>query len=270
MTAPKVNPMPIKSSCDCNRLKMPNGRKMARMVLMAMIGAVIAQAATRSFGVVADAKNSGEKYQIAITPGENAPANPKTSNSISRPLALLICSIKFMEDVCYAPNDPKLSERGGRRDACAAGSAGAGSVTPGAVRCSAWLGVAAVVIGAMEVVAGERTEQASGTAYESGKPSAYHLSERKHIHDRCTCCCTTGRADRPSPEDGMQRHPEVERHKDEEPDNENNRERKKREQKQAEPVLGGFRRVTSKTSQRIPKDVPRQPADECRKSAAAK
>ena len=144
MTAPKVNPMPIKSSCDCNRLKMPNGRKMARMVLMAMIGAVIAQAATRSFGVVADAKNSGEKYQIAITPGENAPANPKTSNSISRPLALLICSIKFMEDVCYAPNDLKLSDRPGWRGPCAAGGEGggqeAGAVTAGPVRCSAWLG----------------------------------------------------------------------------------------------------------------------------------
>ena len=42
------------------------------------------------------------------------------------------------------PNDPKLSDSGGRRGSCAAGLRGAGAVTPGAVRCSAWLGVAAV------------------------------------------------------------------------------------------------------------------------------
>ena len=39
-----------------------------------------------------------------------------------------------------SPNDPKLSDGGGRRDACAAGSSGAGGVTTGAVRWSAWLG----------------------------------------------------------------------------------------------------------------------------------
>ena len=39
------------------------------------------------------------------------------------------------------PNDPKLSDCGGRRGSCAAGLRGAGAVTPGAVRCSAWLGV---------------------------------------------------------------------------------------------------------------------------------
>ena len=44
------------------------------------------------------------------------------------------------------PNDPKLSDCGGRRSLCgkAAGAglrAGAQAVTPGAVRCSAWLGV---------------------------------------------------------------------------------------------------------------------------------
>ena len=42
-------------------------------------------------------------------------------------------------------NDPKLSDCGGWRDSCAAGLRGAGAVTPGAVRCSAWLG--AVFIG---------------------------------------------------------------------------------------------------------------------------
>ena len=45
-----------------------------------------------------------------------------------------------------SPNDPKLSDGGGRRDCCA-GEGGEGAkaeeaagVTPGAVRCSAWLG----------------------------------------------------------------------------------------------------------------------------------
>ena len=52
------------------------------------------------------------------------------------------------------PNDPKLSDCGGRRSLCGkvAGAglrAGAQAVTPGAVRCSAWLGVAGVVIGAV-------------------------------------------------------------------------------------------------------------------------
>ena len=46
------------------------------------------------------------------------------------------------------PNDPKLSDCGGRRSPCgkAAGAkvVGAWAVTPGAVRCSAWLGVAAI------------------------------------------------------------------------------------------------------------------------------
>ena len=43
------------------------------------------------------------------------------------------------------PNDLKLSERGAGHDACAAGLRGAGSVTRGTVRCSAWLGVAALL-----------------------------------------------------------------------------------------------------------------------------
>ena len=47
------------------------------------------------------------------------------------------------------PNDPKLSDRGVRRGTCMVGgkaAAEAGAVTHGAVRCSAWLGVAGVVI----------------------------------------------------------------------------------------------------------------------------
>ena len=50
-----------------------------------------------------------------------------------------------------SPNAPKLSDCGGRRSLCgkAAGgerseAAGAQAVTPGAVRCSAWLGVAVI------------------------------------------------------------------------------------------------------------------------------
>ena len=43
------------------------------------------------------------------------------------------------------PNDPKLSDRGVRRGTCMVGgkaAAEAGAVMHGAVRCSAWLGVA--------------------------------------------------------------------------------------------------------------------------------
>ena len=51
-------------------------------------------------------------------------------------------------------NDPKLSDRGGRRSLCGkvAGAglrAGAQAVTPGAVRCSAWFGVAVEVEGTL-------------------------------------------------------------------------------------------------------------------------
>ena len=44
-------------------------------------------------------------------------------------------------------HDPKLNDRGVRRGTCTVGgkaAAEAGAVTHGAVRCSAWLGVAAV------------------------------------------------------------------------------------------------------------------------------
>ena len=50
------------------------------------------------------------------------------------------------------PNDPKLSDSGVRRGTCTVGgkaAAEAGAVTHGAVRCSAWLGVAVIgVVGA--------------------------------------------------------------------------------------------------------------------------
>ena len=49
------------------------------------------------------------------------------------------------------PNDPKLSDGGGWRDGCVGEGGGAASVTAGAVRCSAWLGVAAVVMDAAPV-----------------------------------------------------------------------------------------------------------------------
>ena len=42
------------------------------------------------------------------------------------------------------PNDPKLSDGGGWRDGCAGEGGGAASVTAGAVRCSAWLGVVVI------------------------------------------------------------------------------------------------------------------------------
>ena len=41
-------------------------------------------------------------------------------------------------------NDPKLSDGGGWRAGCAGEGGGAASVTAGAVRCSAWLGVAVI------------------------------------------------------------------------------------------------------------------------------
>ena len=46
-----------------------------------------------------------------------------------------------------SPNDPKLSDRGARRGTCMVGGKAAveaGAVTCGAVRCSAWLGVAVI------------------------------------------------------------------------------------------------------------------------------
>jgi len=42
-------------------------------------------------------------------------------------------------------NDPKLSDGGGWRDGCAGEGGGAASVTAGAVRCSAWLGVSGFI-----------------------------------------------------------------------------------------------------------------------------
>ena len=56
--------------------------------------------------------------------------------------AHLLCS---RETRAQSPNDPKLSDRGVRRGTCMVGgkaAAEAGAVTHGAVRCSAWLGVA--------------------------------------------------------------------------------------------------------------------------------
>ena len=55
-----------------------------------------------------------------------------------------------------SPNDPKLSDCGGRRSLCGkvAGvglRAGAQAVTPGAVRCSAWLAVAASLVVAVGI-----------------------------------------------------------------------------------------------------------------------
>ena len=51
----------------------------------------------------------------------------------------------IMDGASQSPNDPKLSDGGGWRAGCMVGgkaAAEAASVTAGAVRCSAWLGVA--------------------------------------------------------------------------------------------------------------------------------
>ena len=64
-----------------------------------------------------------------------------------------------------APNDSKLSDRGVRRGTCMAGgkaAAEAGAVTHGAVRCSAWLGVAVIreeIVRMLEQSGDTRTEQ---------------------------------------------------------------------------------------------------------------
>ena len=53
-----------------------------------------------------------------------------------------------------APNDPKLSDSGVRRGTCMVGGKAAveaGAVTHGAVRCSAWLGVAVGLVDGMSV-----------------------------------------------------------------------------------------------------------------------
>ena len=51
-----------------------------------------------------------------------------------------------------SPNDLKLSDCGGRRGGCSGRRRrGAAAVTPGAVRCSAWLDVAAIARAALEV-----------------------------------------------------------------------------------------------------------------------
>ena len=59
-----------------------------------------------------------------------------------------LCEALIAQKRCAkAANDPKLSDRGVRRGTCMAGgkaAAEAGAVTHGAVRCSAWLGVAII------------------------------------------------------------------------------------------------------------------------------
>src|SRR4051812_11479619 len=50
--------------------------------------------------------------------------------------------LRGFDETRATANDPKLSDGGGWRDGCAGEGGGAASVTAGAVRCSAWLGVA--------------------------------------------------------------------------------------------------------------------------------
>ena len=64
------------------------------------------------------------------------------------PRMLAVGSCSFIHGMTRAtPNDPKLSDGGGWRGPCMAGgkaAAEARAVTAGAVRCSAWLGVAVI------------------------------------------------------------------------------------------------------------------------------
>src|SRR5206468_4123540 len=73
---------------------------------------------------------------------------PKLSHSIHLDRCL---ESHFRSRMAQAnPNDPKLSDREVRRGTCMAGgkaAAEAGAVTHGAVRCSAWLGVAGFGLG---------------------------------------------------------------------------------------------------------------------------
>ncbi len=72
------------------------------------------------------------------------------------------------------PNDPKLSDSGVRRGTCMVGgkaAAEAGAVTHGAVRCSAWLGVALL---------GENAQTTTGQKRES----ALRLELRKDQNRR--------------------------------------------------------------------------------------
>ena len=58
--------------------------------------------------------------------------------------------MESFHDARATPNDPKLSDGGGWRAGCTVGgkaAAEAASVTAGAVRCSAWLGVAGIWLG---------------------------------------------------------------------------------------------------------------------------
>ena len=69
------------------------------------------------------------------------------------------------QDTGETPNDPKLSDRGVRRGTCMVGgkaAAEAGAVTHGAVRCSAWLGVAVIGNSAREGLFAVRNRCAQG------------------------------------------------------------------------------------------------------------
>ena len=62
-----------------------------------------------------------------------------------------INNFSFHGRAAQSPNDPKLSDCGGRRSLCGkvAGAglrAGAQAVTPGAVRCSVWFGDSSVTV----------------------------------------------------------------------------------------------------------------------------
>src|SRR4051812_13773985 len=52
-----------------------------------------------------------------------------------------LCWLPESHNARATANDPKLSDRGARRDGCAGEGGGAAGVTRGTVRCSAWLGV---------------------------------------------------------------------------------------------------------------------------------
>ncbi len=111
-------------------------------------------------------------------------------NELSR--TMLRCKVSVLQrwlgcvatgDAPQTPNDPKLSDCGARRAGCgdvagagwakAAGRCAAASVTRGAVRCSALLGVVRSRIGLV------------------GLRVSYHLAERL---PRC-CCCTDFRSE---------------------------------------------------------------------------
>ena len=105
------------------------------------------------------------------------------------------------------------------------------------------LGVAGVVIGVMEVVAQNRAEEAGRSTDEGCQTceAAERMAKRKH--DDGTGNRAARSADGPAPEHGMKRNHKIERDECEQPDDEHERNRVKREGEERGPVCSRRRSV---------------------------